>query len=81
MQAPTARTQQAPSRPALIQAVIDSFRIPDLRARILFTLGVMVLFRFLAHVPVVSIDSAAIRDIFEQNQLLGFLNLFSGGGL
>ena len=81
MQAPTARTQQAPSRPALIQAVIDSFRIPDLRARILFTLGIMVLFRFLAHVPVVSIDAAAMRDIFEQNQLLGFLNLFSGGGL
>ena len=82
MRAPVARTeQQSPSRPALLQAIIDAFRIPDLRARILFTLGMLVLFRFLAHVPVVSVDPAALRTIFEQNQILGFLDLFSGGGL
>lgn len=81
MRTPIARTPQAPSRPALIQALIDSFRIPDLRARILFTLGMLVLFRFLAHVPVVSVEPGALRNIFEQNQLLGFLDLFSGGGL
>lgn len=81
MKVSTPAAQQTPSRPALIQAVIDSFSIPELRSRILFTLIVMVIFRFLAHVPVVSIDSGAMRDIFGENQLLGFLNLFSGGGL
>ena len=81
MRTPVARAQQAPSRPALIQALIDALGIPDLRARILFTLGMLVLFRFLAHVPVVNVDPTNLRSIFDQSQLLGFLNLFSGGGL
>ena len=80
MRAPTTRAQ-GPTRPALLQAMIDAFRIPDLRARILFTLGMMGLFRFMAHVPVINVDRALLSDLFQQNQLLGFLNLFSGGGL
>ncbi|MBI4201248.1 MAG: preprotein translocase subunit SecY [Chloroflexi bacterium] len=65
----------------MLQALIDAFRIPDLRMRILFTLGMLVLFRFLAHVPVINIDLSLLRRIFEQNELLGFLDLFSGGGM
>ena len=80
MRASTARTQ-GPGRPALLQAMIDAFRIPDLRARILFTLGMLVVFRFLAHVPILNIDRAVLGNLFENNQLLGFLNVFSGGGL
>lgn len=80
MSTATVRTQ-GPTRPALLQAVIDAFRIPDLRMRILFTLGMLVLFRFLAHVPVINIDLRLLRSLFEQNELLGFLDLFSGGGM
>jgi len=80
MRASTARAQ-GPTRPALLQALIDAFRTPDLRARILFTLGMLVVFRFLAHVPVISIDRAALSNLFQQNTLLGFLDLFSGGGM
>ena len=80
MRAPTARAQ-GPSRPALIQALIDAFRVPDLRARILFTLVMLVVFRFLAHVPVINIDRGVLSNIFQGNQLLGFLDLFSGGGM
>jgi len=80
MRAATARSQ-GPTRPALLQAMIDAFRTPDLRARILFTLGMLVAFRFLAHVPVMNIDRAALSNLFQQNQLLGFLDLFSGGGM
>ncbi|MBI4199560.1 MAG: preprotein translocase subunit SecY [Chloroflexi bacterium] len=65
----------------MLQAMLDAFAMPDLRARILFTLGMLVLFRFLAHVPVVSVDIGLIRSLFQENQLLGFLDLFSGGGL
>ena len=80
MRAPSALAQ-GPTRPALLQALIDAFRIPDLRARILFTLGMLVVFRFLAHIPVINIDRGALRAVFEQNQLLGFMDMFSGGGL
>lgn len=84
MRAATTRAQN-PNRPALLQAVIDAFRTPDLRGRIVFTLVLLVIFRMLAHVPVINIDPAALKDLFNrgdaQSQLLGFLDLFSGGGL
>lgn len=80
MRTSTVRTQ-GPGRPALLQAMIDAFGTPDLRARILFTLGMLVVFRFLAHVPVMNIDRSALSDLFQQNQLLGFMDLFSGGGM
>ena len=80
MRSSTVKTQ-GPTRPALLQAMVDAFRIPDLRGRILFTLGMLVVFRFLAHVPVINVDRGVLSDIFQQNQLLGFLDMFSGGGM
>ena len=68
-------------RPALLQAVIDAMRIPDLRYRILFTLGILIIFRFLAHVPVPGVDREALQAAFDANPILGFLDLFSGGAL
>ena len=38
--------KEVSSKPALLQAMIDAFRVPDLRFRILFTLGILVIFRF-----------------------------------
>ena len=69
------------SRPQLIQSMIDAMRVPDLRGRILFTLGMLIIFRFVAHVPVPGVDSQALSQAFEQQALLGFLDLFSGGAL
>ncbi len=69
------------SRPQLIQSMLDAMRIPDLRAKILFTLAMLVVFRFVAHVPVPGVDVQALQQAFQQNALLGFLNLFSGGAL
>lgn len=69
------------TRPALLQAVIDAMRIPDLRFRILFTLALLVVFRFAAHVPVPGVDRGALAAAFDANPLLGFLDLFSGGAL
>ncbi|MBI4305640.1 MAG: preprotein translocase subunit SecY, partial [Chloroflexi bacterium] len=68
-------------RPALLQAVIDALRVPDLRFRILFTFGLLIIFRFAAHVPVPGVDRAALAAAFDANPLLGFLDLFSGGAL
>lgn len=69
------------SRPQLIQSMIDAMRVPDLRTRILFTFGMLVVFRFVAHVPLPGVDPQALSQAFEQSSLLGFLDLFSGGAL
>ena len=68
-------------RPRLFQAVLDAFRLPDLRRRILFTLGILVAFRFIAHVPLPGVNADALRQLFESNAMLGMLDMFSGGAL
>jgi preprotein translocase subunit SecY len=73
--------QQVSSRPRLIQALFDAFSLPDLRRRLLFTIGMLVVFRFIAHVPLPGVDVAAMQQLFERNQLLGMLDLFSGGAM
>jgi preprotein translocase subunit SecY len=65
----------------LLDAILNSFRLPDLRAKLLFTLAMLVVFRFMAHVPLPGVNYLALRDLFSSNQLLGMLNLFSGGGM
>ena len=74
-------TSTKPTRPALIQAMIDAFRVPDLRGKLLFTFAMLVVFRFVAHVPVPGVNVNALSDAFRDNTLMGFLNLFSGGAL
>lgn len=65
----------------MLQAVINAFKIPDIRRKILYTIGMLVIFRMIASVPVPGVDREGIRAYIETNQLLGMLNLFSGGGL
>ncbi len=65
----------------MFQAVINAFKIPDIRAKILFTLAMLVVFRFIASVPIPGVDREGLRAFIESNQLLGMLNLFSGSGL
>lgn len=69
------------TRPRLIQAMIDVWTLPDLRRKILFTLGILVVFRFLTHVPLPGVDIAALQEYFGQNLLFGMLDLFSGGAM
>ena len=65
----------------MLQAVINAFKIPDIRRKILYTVAMLVIFRLIASVPVPGVDREGIRSYIETNQLLGMLNLFSGGGL
>jgi len=65
----------------LIQSVFASFRVPDVRAKLLFTFAMLVIFRFMSHVPVPGVNVDALRSLFDANALLGMLNLFSGSGL
>jgi len=70
-----------PTRPRLLQAMIDAFSLPDLRRRILITFGILLVFRFVAHVPLPGVDLAALQSLFERNALLGMLDMFSGGAM
>jgi preprotein translocase subunit SecY len=65
----------------VFESILNAFRAPDIRRRILFVLGIMIAFRFLAHVPVPGVDRTALAEFFAGNQLFGLLDLFSGGGL
>src|SRR5919199_3335809 len=65
----------------MIAAAVNSFRIPDLRQKLLFTGAMLIVFRFIANIPVPGVDAAALRSLFENNQLIGMLDLFSGGAL
>ena len=73
--------RQKPSRPRLLQAMFDAFSLPDLRRRILITVGILVAFRFIAHVPMPGVNPLILKDLFEKNALLGMLDLFSGGAM
>ncbi len=63
------------------EAVANVFRVPDLRKRLLFTLGLLAIYRLGGHIPVPGIDTNRLEDFFRQNQgtLFGFIDLFSGG--
>jgi len=64
-----------------LEAVANVFRIPDLRKRILFTLGLLAVYRLGGHIPTPGIDANKLEEFFQQNQgtLFGFIDLFSGG--
>jgi preprotein translocase subunit SecY len=69
------------TRPRLIQAMMDIWTLPDLRQKILFTIGMLVVFRFVTHVPLPGVDIVALKNYFGQSPLFGMLNLFTGGAM
>ena len=69
----------------MLTAFAQAFRTPDLRKKLLFTLGIVVVYRLGAHVPVPGIDytvvNQCIKDTKGNNSLFGLVNMFSGGAL
>jgi len=65
----------------VLTAVATAFKIPDLRSKILFTLGMLFIFRFFAAVPVPGVNREGLQDFIQNNALLGILNIFSGNSL
>ncbi|MDP2967106.1 MAG: preprotein translocase subunit SecY [bacterium] len=63
------------------QKIIQIFKTPDLRNKILFILGIFVVFRLMANIPMPGISAEKMREFFEANQIFGLLNLFTGGAL
>jgi preprotein translocase subunit SecY len=65
----------------LLEALVNAMRLPELRNKILFTGGILVAFRLFANVAVPGASQAALASLFNNQALLGLLDLFSGGGL
>ena len=65
----------------MIGALRNAVRISDLRRRILFTLGLFIVFRIGTHIPVPGVNAAVMRNLVQGGTLFGLLDLFSGGAL
>ncbi len=67
----------------MVEKLLNIFRIPDLRKRVLFTLAMLAVYRLGGHLPTPGVNFLKLEQFFEQNRgsLLGFVDLFSGGNL
>ncbi len=67
----------------MIEALRNSFRLPDLRNKLLYTLLILVIYQFAAHVPVPGVNREALQSLFnsEGAGLVNVLNLLSGGAV
>lgn len=65
----------------LLSPIISAFKIPELRRKIIITTIIIIIFRIIAHIPVGGVDLVALQQLFASNQLLGLLDIFSGGTL
>jgi preprotein translocase subunit SecY len=67
----------------MLEKLSNIFRVPDLRKRVLFTLGLLAVYRLGGHIPTPGINGEKLAQFFEQNRgtVLGFVDLFSGGNL
>lgn len=67
----------------MFEKLLNMFRIPELRRRIIFTLSILVIYRIGAHIPTPGIDINALSEFFKQNSggLLNLVDMFSGGAL
>ncbi|MEX2256693.1 MAG: preprotein translocase subunit SecY, partial [Acidimicrobiia bacterium] len=68
----------------MLSRLRNMFRVPDLRNKILFTLAIVGIYRFGAHLPVPYVDFSAIKtlqDNANNSGVVGFLDLFSGGAI
>ncbi len=69
----------------MIQALRNAWRLPDVRNKLLFTLFILIVYQFAAHVPVVGVDRNVLRQVFESGSsagnLIQVMNLLSGGAV
>jgi preprotein translocase subunit SecY len=64
-----------------ISKVLQLWKVKDIRNKILYILGLLLIFRIAAHIPVPGVDVDNLKNFFNSNQVLGLLNMFSGGAL
>lgn len=67
--------------PNILTVITNVWKARDLRRKFLITLAILAIFRLLAVIPVPGIDRQALAQLFSGNQILGLLDIFSGGTL
>lgn len=65
----------------ILDPIKKALKLPDLRKRIIITLVILFVFRALAHIPLPGVNADRLAELFQSSQLLGLLDLFSGGGM
>lgn len=65
----------------MLEKIRQIWQIRDLRKSLLFVLSMLVIFRVAAHIPVPGINVANLKDFFSRNEMLGMLNILSGGAM
>jgi preprotein translocase subunit SecY len=65
----------------MLQGVVNAFKLPDLRRKLLITFLILVIYRLAAHVPLPNINRTVLQQIAQENQLLNLLDMFSGGAM
>ncbi len=68
----------------MLQTVLNAFSVPDIRKKLMFTAAILALYRLGAYIPSPGVDAQAVQDGIDNvggGDILGFLNLFSGGSL
>jgi preprotein translocase subunit SecY len=61
--------------------ILQIFRRPDLRKKVLFILALMAIAQFTHNIPIPAVDASRLRDFLSQNQLFGLVSTFTGGSL
>ncbi|HDQ22581.1 MAG TPA: preprotein translocase subunit SecY [Candidatus Uhrbacteria bacterium] len=64
-----------------LDKIIQIFKIRDLRKSILFVLAMLVVFRIAAQIPIPGVNVGNLKEFFASNQILGLINIFSGGAM
>ncbi|MBI3120429.1 MAG: preprotein translocase subunit SecY [Candidatus Kerfeldbacteria bacterium] len=65
----------------MLQKLRHIWEAKDLRSRLFVVLGLLIIYRVLSHIPVPGVDTSGLQALFSRNQVLGLLNIFSGGAL
>lgn len=65
----------------MLEPIKNLLAVPELKKKLLFTLGILAVYRFIAHVPVPGVNLDQLAAFFSSNQLLSLLDIFSGGTL
>src|ERR1700683_5326959 len=68
----------------MLSTILNAFKVADIRKKLMFTAGMLLIYRLGSHVPVPGVNLTAVNNLqkqFSGNGILSYLNLFSGGGL
>ncbi|MDP3697430.1 MAG: preprotein translocase subunit SecY [Candidatus Taylorbacteria bacterium] len=64
-----------------MQKILQIFKRPELRNKVIFVLAMLVVFRIISNIPIPAIDASKLKDFFDQNQFFGLISAFTGGSL